>query len=102
MALDSSGSGNPRHSPLGVRCLESLQSLLPEIDAARDWISCLMRTLQDVSVILDLNYNFKPEGYIGICEYLADLPLFWVEIDSLDAKSLKEIRDYCLFPICSG
>ena len=36
----------------------------------------------DVDILVDLNYNARPEGYLRILRALADLDIFWFEIDS--------------------
>ena len=37
----------------------------------------------DVDILLDLNFNAKTEGYLKILREIADLDMFWVEIDTL-------------------
>ena len=46
----------------------------------------------DVDLLLDLNYNAKPEGYLRILRALADLDLFWVEIDTPYPEALADVR----------
>jgi L-alanine-DL-glutamate epimerase-like enolase superfamily enzyme len=55
----------------------------------------------DVEVLIDLNFNFKTEGYVRALNTLADLPLFWVEIDSYNPKALAYIRSHSPHPISS-
>ena len=40
----------------------------------------------DVDILLDLNFNAKTEGYLKILREIADLDMFWVEIDTLRAR----------------
>jgi galactonate dehydratase len=40
----------------------------------------------DIDILLDLNFNAKTEGYLRILREIADLDLFWVEIDTLDPR----------------
>jgi len=35
-----------------------------------------------MDILLDLNFNATTEGYLKILRHLADLDLFWVEIDT--------------------
>ena len=70
--------------------------------AIYQWIGRLRSHLPDVALILDLNYNFKTEGYIKIGQMLEEFGLLWLEIDTYNPKSLKDIRDSVHIPICSG
>ncbi len=47
---------------------------------------------EDVDILLDLNYNAKPEGYLRILRSLADFDLFWAEIDTPNAEALADVR----------
>ena len=47
----------------------------------------------DVGVRLDLNFNFKPEGYRQVTTELDDLDLTWIEIDLYDPIALAAIRE---------
>lgn len=71
-------------------------------NAIWDWICAFKYALPNLSIILDLNYNFKTEGYIKIGQMLEDMGLLWLEIDTYDPKSLAEIRSSVRIPICSG
>ncbi len=42
----------------------------------------------DMDILLDLNFNAKTEGYLKILREIADLDLFWVEIDTLNPQAL--------------
>jgi len=55
----------------------------------------------DVGVRLDLNFNFKPEGYRHVTTELDDLELTWIEIDLYDPKALSAIRERIATPIAS-
>jgi L-alanine-DL-glutamate epimerase-like enolase superfamily enzyme len=54
-----------------------------------------------VDIMLDLNFNSRPEGYLSILRELKDLDLFWVELDVLDPKALAMIRAQSNHPISS-
>ncbi|HVB68504.1 MAG TPA: hypothetical protein VNE67_11670, partial [Acetobacteraceae bacterium] len=45
-----------------------------------------------VGLHLDLNFNFRTEGYIRIAQALEEFDLAWLEIDSYDPAALAEIR----------
>jgi L-alanine-DL-glutamate epimerase-like enolase superfamily enzyme len=55
----------------------------------------------DVDLLLDLNFNAKTEGYLKILRALADLDLFWVEIDTYSPEALGFIRRQSPHPIAS-
>ena len=50
---------------------------------------------------LDLNFNYKTEGYIRLAQALEPLELFWLEIDTYDAAALATIRRASRTPIAS-
>ena len=39
---------------------------------------------QTVDLLLDLNFNFKTEGYIQVARAIEPFDLLWLEIDSYD------------------
>ncbi len=55
----------------------------------------------EADIFLDLNFNFKTEGYLQITRALDDGGLSWFEIDSFDAVALKDIRRATRTPIAS-
>ncbi len=54
-----------------------------------------------VEILLDLNFNFKTEGYLRIARALDDLGLMWFEIDSYDPAALTHIRRALKTPVAS-
>ena len=80
-----------------------------ELNAERGVINALVAQLEafregagpDIDILLDLNFNFKTEGYIQLVQALAPLGLFWIEIDSYDPKALASIRQRSATPISS-
>ncbi len=56
----------------------------------------------DVDLILDLNFNFKTEGFIKIGRMLEKYNLLWLEMDTYDPRALRHIKDSIRIPICSG
>jgi galactonate dehydratase len=55
----------------------------------------------DVDILLDLNFNAKTEGYLKILREIADLDMFWIEIDSFSPEALGYIRRHSPHPISS-
>lgn len=82
----------------------------PELNADRyvlraveDWVAALRAAVgNNVDIILDLNFNFKTEGYIKIGKILEQFGLLWLEIDSYDPEALLRIRNSINIPVCSG
>jgi L-alanine-DL-glutamate epimerase-like enolase superfamily enzyme len=73
----------------------------PELNADKAVIEALRAQLEalrkgagpEVGILLDLNFNFKTEGYLQVTRALDDLGLFWFELDLYDPASLRKIRD---------
>jgi L-alanine-DL-glutamate epimerase-like enolase superfamily enzyme len=82
---------------------------LPELNWNRDLTVRLRQQITamrtgagpDVDLFLDLNFNFKTEGYLQVTHALDDLGLSWFEIDSFDAQALRDIRRANCTPIAS-
>ena len=60
-------------------------------------------TGKDVELLLDLNFNFKTEGYVRLVRALEQREhrLMWVEIDSFDPRALALIRRSIATPLAS-
>ena len=56
----------------------------------------------DANICLDVNVNFKAESQIRLGQALEPYDLMWMEIDNLDAESLRMVKDATRTPICSG
>lgn len=56
---------------------------------------------EDMGLLIDFNFNAKPEGMIRVLDALSDLDLFWVEIDMANAKALADVRRRSPHPISS-
>jgi L-alanine-DL-glutamate epimerase-like enolase superfamily enzyme len=72
-----------------------LRNLHMHLEAFRDGAGT------DVELLLDLNFNAKTEGYLKILRAIADIPMFWVEIDTFDPEGLAWIRRQSPHPISS-
>jgi len=81
----------------------------PELNVDRDVLRNLRLHLEairegageDVDLLLDLNFNAKTEGYLKILRAIADLDIFWVEIDTFNPEALGLIRRQSKHPISS-
>ena len=56
----------------------------------------------DAHICLDVNVNFKAEAQIRLGQALEPYNLMWMEIDNLDAESLRMVKNATRTPICSG
>jgi L-alanine-DL-glutamate epimerase-like enolase superfamily enzyme len=56
----------------------------------------------NVDILLDLNFNFKTEGYIRVAKALEPYNLMWLEVDTYDPLALQQIKQSTCTPICSG
>jgi L-alanine-DL-glutamate epimerase-like enolase superfamily enzyme len=81
----------------------------PELNAEPRLIASIRKTLEafregagtEMEILLDLNFNFKTEGFLKVARALDDLGLFWFEIDNYDAPGLRLIRNALRTPIAS-
>jgi L-alanine-DL-glutamate epimerase-like enolase superfamily enzyme len=55
----------------------------------------------DVRLMLDLNFNFKVEGFRQLARAIEPFDPMWVEMDMPDPGSLKVVRDSTTAPIAS-
>jgi galactonate dehydratase len=55
----------------------------------------------EMGIHLDINFNFKTEGFKRIAEVVAPINLTWLEIDTHDAAALAEIKRSAPCPIAS-
>ena len=81
----------------------------PELNVDRSVLANLRLHLEairdgagpDIDLLLDLNFNAKTEGYLKILRAIADLDMFWVEIDTFNPAALALIRSRSNHPIAS-
>ena len=72
----------------------------PELNADKALITDLenqMKALlegtnEEVDILLDMNFNFKTEGYLRVIRALKDFNLFWYELDVFNPEALAYIR----------
>jgi galactonate dehydratase len=88
------GFGVPFEPGLNVE-RRVLRNLVTHLEALREGAG------PDLDILLDLNFNAKTEGYLEILRAIADLDLFWVEIDSFVPEALGTIRRQSPHPISS-
>lgn len=72
-----------------------LRNIVAHLEAFRDGAG------PDVDILLDLNFNCSTEGYVKILRAIADIDMFWVEIDTYNPEALGYIRSQSPHPISS-
>jgi L-alanine-DL-glutamate epimerase-like enolase superfamily enzyme len=55
----------------------------------------------DVDILVDLNFNFKTEGFLKVARAIEPFDIFWIEIDTRDARALHYIRSRTTIPVAS-
>ena len=104
--LKPAGGGAPYlHSPGFARRGPGF----PELNADRAVLAAVREQLAafrqgagaDVDILVDLNFNFKTEGFLRVARALEPYDVFWVEIDTRDAKALHYIRSRTSIPVAS-
>ena len=96
------------HSPGFARNLE--QPGFPELNPDRHVLRALEHQLaafregagSDMDILVDLNFNFKTEGFLKAARVLEPFDIFWVEIDTRDPRALRDIRRGTRIPVASG
>lgn len=81
----------------------------PELNLDRATLTRIERQLaafragagEAVDLLLDLNFNFKTEGYLEVLRAIEQFDLLWLEIDSFDPAALARIRAGGRTPIAS-
>jgi L-alanine-DL-glutamate epimerase-like enolase superfamily enzyme len=81
----------------------------PELNVDRTVLRNLRMNLEairegagpDVDLLLDLNFHAKTEGFLKILRAIADLDMFWVEIDCYSPEAIAYIRSHSPHPISS-
>jgi L-alanine-DL-glutamate epimerase-like enolase superfamily enzyme len=56
----------------------------------------------DVDILVDLNFNYKTEGFLKLARAMEPFDLFWVEIDMRNAEALRYIRSRTSIPVATG
>jgi len=81
----------------------------PELNADRHVLKAMRDELAafregtgpDVDILVDLNFNFKTEGFLKVARAIEPFDIFWIEIDTRDARALHYIRSRTTIPVAS-
>ncbi len=56
----------------------------------------------DFGLLIDLNFNFKTDGYIQMAQALEPYKLLWMEFDMYDPEAILQIKQSTRTPITTG
>lgn len=71
--------------------------------ALRDQLAAIREAVgEGPDLMLDLNFNYKTEGYIAMAKAAEEFDLTWIELDSYSPDALRDIRNKVRTPIASG
>ncbi|HUP36504.1 MAG TPA: mandelate racemase/muconate lactonizing enzyme family protein [Candidatus Limnocylindria bacterium] len=81
----------------------------PELNADRHVLDALRAELAafregagpDMDILVDLNFNYKTEGFLTMARAMEPYDLFWVEMDTRDPKALAYVRSRTSIPVAS-
>jgi galactonate dehydratase len=100
------GEGAPYvHMPGFARSAREFPALNAErrvVGALRDQLAALREGAgRDTDILVDLNFNFRTDGFVTVARALEPFDLFWVEIDSFDPQALHYVRSRIPMPLAS-
>lgn len=85
------GSGDPDRNPTRA----AITAAVDQMTAFREGAGA------DIGIKLDINFNFRPEGYLRMARALEPLDLDWLEIDNFSAAAVAQVRRGSRIPIAS-
>jgi L-alanine-DL-glutamate epimerase-like enolase superfamily enzyme len=97
---------NPRAHVPGFARGESFPELNPDrhvLRAARDLLAAFREGAgPDVDILVDLNFNYKTEGFLKVARAIAPFDVLWVEIDTRSPRALRYVRGRSEIAVASG
>ena len=89
--------------PAWTQTVEVRESIKPTIERARTQLEAFKRGAgDDFDTALDINFWFTTQEAIRIAEGLEDLHMLWLEVDSFEPDSIRQITDSTTLTICSA
>jgi L-alanine-DL-glutamate epimerase-like enolase superfamily enzyme len=81
----------------------------PELNAERPVLRAIRDELAafregagpDVDILVDLNFNFKTEGFLKVARAIEPFDIFWIEMDTRDPGALHYVRSRTTIPVAS-
>ncbi|MBV9357261.1 MAG: mandelate racemase/muconate lactonizing enzyme family protein [Chloroflexi bacterium] len=97
---------NPRGHTPGFARGDSFPELNPEryvLRAIREQLAAFQEGAgSDMDLLVDLNFNYKTEGYVKVARAMEPFDLFWVELDIRNPAALRYIRTQTTLPVATG
>jgi L-alanine-DL-glutamate epimerase-like enolase superfamily enzyme len=97
---------NPRGHIPGFARGEGFPQLNAErfvLKAIRDQLAAFREGAgPDMDILVDLNFNYKTEGYLKVARAMEPFDLFWIEMDIRNPEALRYIRSRTTIPVASG
>ena len=97
--------------PVGLHCPGFFGGEdFPELNASRQVVNSIKNQLaafrkgtgSDFDILVDLNFNFKTEGFLKMAHAMEEFQLYWVELDTRSPQALAHIRQQTSIPVASG
>jgi galactonate dehydratase len=82
----------------------------PELNAERYVLRAIREQLAafregagpDVDLLVDLNFNYKTDGFLKVAQAMEPFDLLWVEMDIRNPSALRYIRERTTLPVATG
>jgi L-alanine-DL-glutamate epimerase-like enolase superfamily enzyme len=73
------------------------------LSAARDQLAAFREGAGlDVDILVDVNFNFKTEGFLKVARAIAPFDILWLEVDTRSPSGLRYIRERSDIAVASG
>ena len=96
---------NPRAHVPGFARGEGFPELNPDrhlLDAIAAQLAAFRQGAgSGMDILVDLNFNYKTEGFLKVARAMEPFDLMWVEMDTRDAKALAYVRSRTTIPVAS-
>jgi L-alanine-DL-glutamate epimerase-like enolase superfamily enzyme len=104
LLFDDDPNGPRGHTPGFAR-----GDSFPELNAERYVVNAIREQLAafregagaGTDILVDLNFNYKTEGFLKMARAMEPFDLFWVEIDTRDPRALHYVRSHTTIPVAS-
>ncbi|MGE3272517.1 MAG: mandelate racemase/muconate lactonizing enzyme family protein, partial [Chloroflexota bacterium] len=98
-------NNNPRGHVPGFARGEGFPELNADrkvMNAIKDQLAAFRQgTGPDMDILVDLNFNYKTEGYLKMARAMEEFDLFWLEMDMRYPEGMRYVRESTSIPIAS-
>lgn len=93
----------------GIHHTEPSETFHPEMNVTSAVVRAIREELAafregagpDMGLLMDLNFNFKTEGFLRVARAVEEFDMLWLELDTFDPGALATIRRGARVPIAS-